>query len=122
MLALKHFDTDLGRWIDALDRSTNAPTIFTEELNNSMLEAIFPDAPKDAFSIGYIREWTQIENLTQHPDNCDMLFASGNRCFYGLQQYKEELDRIFPDEKDKGAYGSLLCGSCLDIFKKKSNC
>ncbi|MCC3595843.1 MAG: hypothetical protein EAZ94_23975 [Oscillatoriales cyanobacterium] len=119
MLTLKHFDTDLSRWVNAFDISTNNQTIFTEELNNSMLEAIFPDAPKDAFSIGYIHEWTAADNLTRHPDNSELLFSSGNRCFYGPIECKEELDKIFPDEKDKGAYGSLLSGNCLDTFQTK---
>jgi hypothetical protein len=117
MLKLKHFDTDLNQWVSSFDRLTNTQTVLTEELNNSMLEAIFPDAPEDTFSIGYIHEWTQSENLTCHPDNCEMLFSSGNRCFYGPTEYKTELDKILPDEKDKGAYGSLLSGSCLDTFK-----
>ncbi|WP_293351608.1 MULTISPECIES: hypothetical protein [unclassified Microcoleus] len=84
-----------------------------------MLEAIFPNAPEDTFSIGYIHEWTSVENSTRHPDNCSMLFSSGNRCFYGPKEYKTELDQLLPDEKDKGAYGSLLSGSCLDTFKTK---
>jgi hypothetical protein len=117
MLKLKHFDTDLNQWVSSFDRLTNTQTVLTEELNNSMLEAIFPNAPEDTFSIGYIHEWTQAENLTRHPDNCSMLFSSGNRCFYGPKEYKTELDKILPDEKDKGAYGSLLSGSCLDTFK-----
>ena len=117
MLKLKHFDTDLNQWVNSFDRFANNHTVLTEELNNSMLEAIFPNAPEDTFSIGYIHEWTSVENLTYHPDNCEMLFSSGNRCFYGPTEYKTELDKILPDEKDKGAYGSLLSGSCLDTFK-----
>jgi hypothetical protein len=116
MLKLKHFDTDLNQWVNSFDRFANNHTVLTEELNNSMLEAIFPSAPEDTFSIGYIHEWTSVENLTRHPDNCEMLFSSGNRCFYGPTEYKTKLDQILPDEKDKGAYGSLLSGSCLDTF------
>ncbi|MCT7962975.1 hypothetical protein NG791_20085 [Laspinema sp. D1] len=118
MINLQHFDNKLNDWI-YINAEGESPEILTESLENTMLEAIFPEAPEGTFSIGEIQNSTTPEDLEKHPNKHKLLLASGKRLVYGPQDYKQALDRILPDEKDKAAYASLFIGSCLDTLNSR---
>ncbi|MEM7552522.1 MAG: reverse transcriptase-like protein [Cyanobacteria bacterium P01_A01_bin.84] len=118
----KHFDTRLGQNIEAYDKeakkqqklNTSAPktekiTSLKEELNNTLLEYFFPDTE---FSFGHGDEFTTIDELKNHPDDHKLLISSKSRYLYADESAFEIVDEIFPDRKDRGAYGSILLGEC----------
>ena len=118
----KHFDTRLGQDIETYDKQakkqeklnsslpkTENITLLKEELKNTLLEYFFPDTE---FSFGHGDEFTTIDELKNHPDNHRLLISSKSRYLYADDSAFEIVDKIFPDRKDRGAYGSILLGEC----------
>ncbi|MBD2181835.1 hypothetical protein H6G03_12080, partial [Planktothrix sp. FACHB-1375] len=116
-LQFKHFDTRLNQWIE---NPSDPSGILTEELQNTLLEAFFPDAKND-FSFGHIDENSAPEDLYNHPENHVLLLSSGGRLVYGPQKYLETIQAICPDQKDRGAYGSIFIGACQNAVKHPVN-
>ncbi|MEO0968757.1 MAG: hypothetical protein AAFX80_10555, partial [Cyanobacteria bacterium J06639_18] len=121
-IVAKHFDTRLGRNIETYDKKAKKQehlnslafksekiTPLKEELNNTLLEYFFPDTE---FSFGHGDEYTTVTELKNHPDNHKLLISSKSRYLYGDESAFEIIDEIFPDRKDRGAYGSILLGEC----------
>lgn len=77
-LVFKHFDTRLNQWIE---NPSDPSGILTEELENTLLEAFFPEATND-FSFGHIDENSAPEDLYNHPENHILLLSSGGRLVY----------------------------------------
>ena len=118
----KHFDTRLGQNIETYDKEakkqeklnsllpkTEKITSLKEELNNTLLEYFFPNTE---FSFGHGDEFTTINELKNHPDNHKLLISSKSRYLYADESAFDIVDDIFPDRKDRGAYGSILLGEC----------
>lgn len=116
-LQFKHFDTRLNQWIE---NPSDPSGILTEELQNTLLEAFFPNATND-FSFGHIDENSAPEDLYNHPENHVLLLSSGGRLVYGPQKYLETIQAICPDQKDRGAYGSIFIGACQNAVKHPVN-
>ena len=118
----KHFDARLGQNIEVYNKEakkqkklnplapkTEKITSLKEELNNTLLEYFFPDTE---FSFGHGDEFTTVDELKNHPDNHKLLISSKSRYLYADESAFEIVDKIFPDRKDRGAYGSILLGEC----------
>lgn len=118
----KHFDTRLGQNIETYDKEakkqeklnssalkTEKITSLKEELDNTLLEYLFPDTE---FSFGHGDEFTTIDELKNHPDGHKLLISSKSRYLYADEPAFEIVDQVFPDRKDRGAYGSILLGEC----------
>ncbi|NJO59346.1 MAG: hypothetical protein HC836_13845 [Richelia sp. RM2_1_2] len=118
----KHFDTRLGQDIETYDKEAkkqeklnfSAPktekiTLLKEKLNNTLLEYFFPNTE---FSFGHGDEFTTIDELKNHPNDHKLLISSKSRYLYADESAFEIVDDIFPDRKDRGAYGSILLGEC----------
>ncbi|MGD2184430.1 hypothetical protein [Lusitaniella coriacea] len=116
-LTLKHFDTRLNQWIAD---PNNLAQILTETLENSLLEEFFPDGA-DRFSFGHMDEYSTPEDLNNHPDGHVLLFSSKSRLVYGPTEYRDRVEQLCPDRKDRGAYGSIFLGSCQNTLKDRLN-
>lgn len=116
-LVFKHFDTRLNQWIE---NPSDPSGILTEELENTLLEAFFPEATND-FSFGHIDENSAPEDLYNHPENHILLLSSGGRLVYGPAKYLEKIEAICPDRKDRGAYGSIFIGACQNAVNQQVN-
>ncbi|WP_375506040.1 hypothetical protein [uncultured Nostoc sp.] len=113
-LELKHFDPRLNEWIYTDD----CKTILTEKLRNTLLESYFPNKE---FSFGHSDEYSTDEDLRNHPDGHILLLSSKTRLLYGEKECLETIQKICPDSKDRGAYGSIFLGACKNAIHEKLN-
>ncbi|MEH2206292.1 MAG: hypothetical protein V7K53_19795 [Nostoc sp.] len=114
----KHFDTRLNQWIH-IDGNTNNPdSLLQEELNNTLLEHFFPGVN---FSFGHMDEKSIVEQLINHPEGHKLLLSSKTRLLYGPEECLDTIRQLCPDNKDRGAYGSIFLGSCQNAVKKELN-
>ncbi|ODH03027.1 hypothetical protein A4S05_21340, partial [Nostoc sp. KVJ20] len=113
-LELKHFDPRLNQWIYTDERKT----ILTEKLSNTLLESYFPDKK---FSFGHSDEYSTDEDLRNHPDGHILLLSSKTRLLYGEKKCLETIQKICPDSKDRGAYGSIFLGACKNAISERLN-
>ncbi|MHC5928831.1 hypothetical protein [Nostoc sp.] len=111
---IKHFDPRLNQWIYTDERQT----ILTENLSNTLLEFYFPDKK---FSFGHSDEYSTDEELKNHPDGHILLLSSKTRLLYGEKECLETIQKICPDSKDRGAYGSIFLGACKNAIHEKLN-
>ncbi|MGF2037482.1 MAG: hypothetical protein RMZ43_019550 [Nostoc sp. CmiVER01] len=117
-LELKHFDPRLNQWIYIDDNKTSSQSILTEKLSNTLLEFYFPGKE---FSFGHSDEYSTAEELKNHPDGQILLLSSKTRLLYGDKECLETIQRICPDSKDRGAYGSIFLGGCKNAIHEKLN-
>ncbi|MBE9002247.1 hypothetical protein IQ274_29585 [Nostoc sp. LEGE 12447] len=115
-LELKHFDPRLNQWIYTEDNKSNSQSILTEKLSNTLLEFYFPGKE---FSFGHSDEYSTAEELKNHPDGQILLLSSKTRLLYGDQECLETIQKICPDSKDRGAYGSIFLGGCKNAIHEK---
>lgn len=116
-LKFRHFDTRLNEWI----KNPSDPSgILTEELDNTLLEAFFPNAQTD-FSFGHLDENSAAQDLYNHPEGDVLLLSSGGRLVYGPQEYLSQIEAFCPDRKDRGAYGSIFIGACQNAVLRPLN-
>ncbi|MBW4426944.1 MAG: hypothetical protein KME50_21480 [Nostoc desertorum CM1-VF14] len=113
-LEIKHFDPRLNQWIYTDERKT----ILTEKLSNTLLEFYFPNKE---FSFGHSDEYSTAEELKNHPDGQILLLSSKTRLLYGDKECLETIQKICPDSKDRGAYGSIFLGACKNTIHEKLN-
>ncbi|MFS0518929.1 hypothetical protein ACEYW6_30130 [Nostoc sp. UIC 10607] len=112
-LELKHFDPRLNQWIYTDDNKTSSQSILTEKLSNTLLEFYFPGKE---FSFGHSDEYSTAEELKNHPDGQILLLSSKTRLLYGEKECLEMIQKICPDSKDRGAYGSIFLGACKNAI------
>jgi len=117
-LEFKHFDTRLNQWIYVNGNTTNTNSILTEKLDNTLLEFFLPERD---FSFGQMDEHTSAENLKNHPNGDVLLLSSKTRLLYGSVECLEVIEKLCPDRKDRGAYGSIFLGSCKNAIHEKLN-
>ncbi|MCF2151939.1 hypothetical protein IQ276_037150 [Desmonostoc muscorum LEGE 12446] len=117
-LELKHFDPRLNQWIYVDDNQTSSQSILTEKLSNTLLESYFPNKE---FSFGHSDEYSTDEDLRNHPDGHILLLSSKTRLLYGEKECLETIQKICPDSKDRGAYGSIFLGACKNAIHEKLN-
>ncbi|MBD2303289.1 hypothetical protein, partial [Nostoc sp. FACHB-190] len=117
-LEFKHFDTRLNTWIHVDGDSKNPESILTEKLDNTLLEFYFPDKE---FSFGHLDEYSTPEDLKNHPNGHTLLLSSKTRLLYGSPECLEVIDKLCPDRKDRGAYGSIFLGSCKNSLNETLN-
>ncbi|BBD63397.1 hypothetical protein NIES2109_62470 (plasmid) [Nostoc sp. HK-01] len=117
-LEFKHFDTRLNTWIHVDGDSKNPQSILTEKLENTLLEFYFPGK---GFSFGHLDEYSTPEDLKNHPDDCNLLLSSKTRLLYGSLECLEVINKLCPDRKDRGAYGSIFLGSCKNSINETIN-
>ncbi|MDZ7965861.1 MAG: hypothetical protein RM368_12935 [Nostoc sp. DedSLP03] len=117
-LELKHFDPRLNQWIYIDDNKTSSQSILTEKLSNTLLEFYFPGKE---FSFGHSDEYSTAEELKNHPDGHILLLSSKTRLLYGDKECLETIQKICPDSKDRGAYGSIFLGPCKNAIHEKLN-
>ncbi|MBD2649794.1 hypothetical protein H6G92_26870, partial [Nostoc foliaceum FACHB-393] len=115
-LELKHFDPRLNQWIYTDDNKTGSQSILTEKLSNTLLEFYFPGKE---FSFGHSDEYSTAEELKNHPDGQILLLSSKTRLLYGDKECLETIQKICPDSKDRGAYGSIFLGACKNAIHEK---
>ncbi|AFZ61141.1 hypothetical protein H6G54_28860 [Anabaena cylindrica FACHB-243] len=117
-LEFKHFDTRLKQWIHTDGNAKNADSILTEKLDNTLLEFFLPERD---FSFGQMDEHCTAEDLKNHPNGDVLLFSSKTRLLYGSPECLEVIEKLCPDRKDRGAYGSIFLGSCKNAIHEKLN-
>ncbi|MCC5654349.1 hypothetical protein LC609_32130 [Nostoc sp. XA013] len=117
-LELKHFDTRLNQWIFVDDNQASLQSILTEKLSNTLLESYFPNKE---FSFGHSDEYSTDEDLRNHPDGHILLLSSKTRLLYGEKECLETIQKICPDSKDRGAYGSIFLGACKNSIHEQLN-
>ncbi|OWY69036.1 hypothetical protein B7486_23385 [cyanobacterium TDX16] len=117
-ITAKHFNTKLNQWIHIDNDLNNAESLLNEELKNTLLEYFFPNAE---FSFGHMDESSTATELKNHPDGHVLLLSSKSRLLYGPRGCLEVIDRLCPDRKDRGAYGSIFLGSCENALAKELN-
>jgi len=117
-LTFKHFDTRLNQWLHSDNNTANPESLIKEELDNTLLEFFLPDKQ---FSFGQIDQYSKPDDLKHHPDGHKLLLASGDRLLYGSEKCQEIIDKLCPDRKDRGAYGSIFLGSCNNAINEKLN-
>jgi hypothetical protein len=117
-LELKHFDPRLNQWILTDDNKTNSQSFLTEKLSNTLLESYFPNKE---FSFGHSDEYSTAEKLKNHPDGQILLLSSKTRLLYGQKECLEVIQKICPDSKDRGAYGSIFLGACKNAIQEQLN-
>ena len=114
VLKIKHFNLKTKEWIA---KEPGQPWV--ENLENTLLEALFPG---QEFSFAQVDESITAEELRRnHPDGERLLFSSKTRFLYGNEEVLQKVEQMFPNRKDRGAYGSLFLGSCLNQWKKQLN-
>ncbi|MHC5717250.1 MAG: hypothetical protein ACYTX0_35330, partial [Nostoc sp.] len=114
----KHFDTRLNQWIHTDGNRDNPDSLLKEELNNTLLEHFFPGVN---FSFGHMDEKSTAEQLINHPEGHKLLLSSKTRLLYGPEEYLNRIKQLCPDNKDRGAYGSIFLGSCKNGVNKELN-
>ncbi len=117
-LTFKHFDTRLNQWLHSDNNTANPESLIKEKLDNTLLEFFLPDKQ---FSFGQVDEYNTATDLKNHPDRHKLLLASGSRLLYGSEECQEVIDKLCPDRKDRGAYGSIFLGGCNNAIKEKLN-
>lgn len=117
-LEIKHFDCRLNKWIHTDGNSNNPNSILTEKLDNTLLEAYFP---KKKFSFGHIDDKCTEKDLKNNPEGQVLLLSSKTRMLYGEPECLETMNKLCPDRKDRGAYGSIFLGSCQKAVNDKLN-
>ncbi|BBD62742.1 hypothetical protein NIES2109_55920 (plasmid) [Nostoc sp. HK-01] len=117
-LEFKHFDTRLNNWIHVDGDSKNPKSILTEKLDNTLLEFYFPGKE---FSFGHLDEYSSPEDFKNHPNGQILLLSSKTRLLYGSPECLEVIDKLCPDRKDRGAYGSIFLGSCKNSINETLN-
>jgi hypothetical protein len=115
-LEFKHFDTRLNQWIHTDNSADNPSSILTETLNNTLLESYFPNT---SFSFGHIDEHSTPSDLKNHPEGHVLLLSSKTRLLYGPASCLETIDKLCPDRKDRGAYGSIFLGACKNAISEE---
>jgi hypothetical protein len=115
-LEFKHFDTRLNQWIHTGNDSDNTNSILTETLNNTLLESYFPNTN---FSFGHIDEHSTPSDFKNHPEGHVLLLSSKTRLLYGPASCLETIDKLCPDRKDRGAYGSIFLGACKNAISEE---
>ncbi|MHC5754919.1 MAG: hypothetical protein ACYTXF_30625 [Nostoc sp.] len=114
----KHFDTRLNQWIHIDGNINNPDSLLQEELNNTLLEHFFPGVN---FSFGHMDEKSTVEQLINHPEGHKLLLSSKTRLLYGPEECLDRIKQLSPDNKHRGAYGSIFLGSCKNAVKKELN-
>ncbi|MDZ8263106.1 hypothetical protein [Nostoc sp. ChiQUE01b] len=114
----KHFDTRLNQWIHTDGNTNNPDSLLKEELNNTLLEYFFPGIN---FSFGHMDEKSTVEQLINHPEGHKLLLSSKTRLLYGPEECLDTIRQLCPDNKDRGAYGSIFLGSCRNAVNKELN-
>ncbi len=66
-------------------------------------------------------EKSTMEQLTNHPEGHKLLLSSKTRLLYGPEECLDTIRQLCPDNKDRGAYGSIFLGSCRNAVNKKLN-
>ncbi|WGV29048.1 hypothetical protein [Halotia branconii] len=117
-LEFKHFDTRLNQWIHSDGDNKNPQSILTEKLDNTLLEFYFSEKE---FSFGHIDEHSTSSDLRNHPDGHTLLLSSKTRLLYGEPECIEVIDKLCPDRKDRGAYGSIFLGACKNALNEELN-
>ncbi|ABA24762.1 conserved hypothetical protein (plasmid) [Trichormus variabilis ATCC 29413] len=117
-LEIRHFDTRLNQWIHTDGDKNNPGSILTEKLDNTLLEFYFPGKE---FSFGHIDEYCKAEDLRNHPDGNILLLSSKTRLLYGSPECLPEIEKLCPDRKDRGAYGSIFLGACKNSIHEELN-
>ncbi|MHC5747429.1 MAG: hypothetical protein ACYTXT_37250 [Nostoc sp.] len=117
-LQFKHFDTRINQWIHGDGDKNNPDSILTEKIDNTLLESYFPGKE---FSFGHIDEYSKAEDLQNHPEGHILLLSSKTRLLYGSPECLEVIDKLCPDRKDRGAYGSIFLGGCKNFINEKLN-
>ncbi|MBD2505566.1 hypothetical protein, partial [Anabaena azotica] len=117
-LEFRHFDTRLNQWIHTDGNQKNPNSILAEELNNTLLEFYFPGKQ---FSFGHTDEYSKAEDLRNHPDGHILLLSSKTRLLYGSPECLSEIEKLCPDRKDRGAYGSIFLGACKNSLHEELN-
>lgn len=115
-ITTKHFNTKLNQWIHIDNDLNNAESLLNEELKNTLLEYFFPNTE---FSFGHMDESSTATELKNHPDGHVLLLSSKSRLLYGSRECLEVIDRLCPDRKDRGAYGSIFLGSCENALTEE---
>ncbi|PSB54361.1 hypothetical protein C7B79_34960, partial [Chroococcidiopsis cubana CCALA 043] len=118
VLIFNHFDPRLNQWIHTDGNRQNPNSILKEELDNTLLEFFLPDRQ---FSFGQMDEYSTPEDLKNHPSGQVLLFSSQSRLLYGSPECLETVEKLCPDRKDRGAYGSIFLGSCKNAIDEKLN-
>jgi hypothetical protein len=117
-LEFRHFDTRLNQWIHTDGDRENPKSILTEKLDNTLLELYFPGKQ---FSFGHIDEYSKAEDLKNHPDGHILLLSSKTRLLYGHPECLTGIEKLCPDRKDRGAYGSIFLGACKNSLHEELN-
>ena len=117
-LTLKHFDTRLNQWLHTDGEQNNSDSILKEDLNNTLLEFFLPNKE---FSFGQMDEYSTAADLKNHPKDHKLLFSSKSRLLYGEPESLEVIDKLCPDRKDRGAYGSIFLGACKNAVTEQLN-
>jgi hypothetical protein len=117
-LTFKHFDTRLNQWLHTDSEQNNSDSILKEDLDNTLLEFFLP---KSEFSFGQMDEYSTANDLKNHPSDHDLLFSSKSRLVYGEPASLEVINKLCPDRKDRGAYGSIFLGACKNAVNEKLN-
>ncbi|PSB00560.1 hypothetical protein, partial [Merismopedia glauca] len=117
-LELKHFDTRLNQWVHSDNDSSNFSSLIKEKLQNTLLEFFLPDQD---FSFGAKDQWGKVEELYNHPDGDVLLLSSKSRLLYGSPENLTIIEKLCPDRKDRGAYGSIFLGECRHAISEKLN-
>lgn len=117
-LEFKHFDTRLNQWIHTDGDNNNSQSILTENLDNTLLEFYFPGKE---FSFGHLDEYSTSSDLKNHPEGHTLLLSSKTRLLYGSPESLELIDKLCPDRKDRGAYGSIFLGACKNAINEELN-
>ncbi|RCJ42438.1 hypothetical protein A6770_34850 [Nostoc minutum NIES-26] len=118
ILEFKHFDTRLNQWIYTDSEQQNPHSILTEKLDNTLLDFYFSGKE---FSFGHIDEYSKSEDLRNHPNGHILLLSSKTRLLYGSPECLPEIEKLCPDRKDRGAYGSIFLGSCKNTVYENLN-
>ncbi|MBW4617209.1 MAG: hypothetical protein KME21_29040 [Desmonostoc vinosum HA7617-LM4] len=117
-IEFQHFDTRLNQWIHTDNNKMNPDSILAEKLDNTLLESFFTHKN---FSFGHIDEYSTPQELTNHPDGHRLLLSSKTRLLYGEGECSEVIEKLCPDRKDRGAYGSIFLGSCKNAINEQLN-
>ena len=117
-LTFKHFDTRLNQWLHTDGNKNNPESILKEELNNTLLQFFLQDK---RLSFGQMDEHSTANDLKNHPDDHVLLFSSKSRLLYGPPECLEVVEKLCPDRKDRGAYGSIFLGACKNGINEKLN-
>jgi hypothetical protein len=117
-LTFKHFDTRLNQWLHSDNNTANPESLIKEELDNTLVEFFLPDKQ---FSFGQVDKYSTATDLKNHPNGHKLLLASGSRLLYGSEECQRVIDKLCPDRKDRGAYGSIFLGGCNNAINEKLN-